>query len=272
MVKNNITPTFLGGVFCFDYIFIVMNLRENIIRVREMMGLITENIDDILDKLNQGEKLSQDEKNKMDSYTKHLQTGGNETNFKYVERNDDFGQSITTSSTPIYKDSDLNDKLKSSVKNEYPKEFLKLVTSDEMEQAFIDAYEEGFAYVRDGWDDNPSGKRNYEWNFNNDEEENDKPKINFTTSYQLNPSQKWSNNFYTHKDLNDIVKWTIFFLMNHKVWGDMMVSYKSNDDMSYVPDDDIPEDLQKDDGWWYVFKMLKQYYKKRIIEMTMKRN
>ena len=62
------------------------------------------------------------------------------------------------------------------------------------------------------------------------------------------------------------------FLMNHKVWGDMMVSYKSNDDMSYVPDDDIPEDLQKDDGWWYVFKMLKQYYKKRVIEMTMKRN
>ena len=249
-----------------------MNLRENIIRVRDIMGLITENIDDILDKLNQGEKLSQNEKNKMDSYTKHLQTGGDVSNFKYDERNDDFGQSITTSSTPIYKDSDLNDKLKSSVKNEYPKEFLKLVTSDEMEQAFIDAYEEGFAFVRDGWDDNPSGKRNYEWNFNNDEEENDKPKINFTTSYQLNPSQKWSNNFYTHKDLNDIVKWTIMFLMNHKVWGDMMVSYKSNDDMSYVPDDDIPEDLQKDDGWWYVFKMLKQYYKKRIIEMTMKRN
>ena len=247
-----------------------MNLRENIIRVREMMGLITENIDDILDKLNQGEKLSQDEKNKMDSYTKHLQTGGNETNFKYVERNDDFGQSITTSSTPIYKDSDLNDKLKSSVKNDYPKEFLKLVTSDEMEQEFIDAYEEAFAFVRDGWDVNK--KNNYEWNFNNDEEENDETKINFTSSYQLNPSQKWSNNFYTHKDLNDIVKWTIIFLMNHKVWGDMMVSYKSNDDMSYVPDDDIPEDLQKDDGWWYVFKMLKQYYKKRVIEMTMKRN
>ena len=42
-----------------------MNLQENIRRIRQMMGLITENIDDILDKMNQGQELSQDEKDRM---------------------------------------------------------------------------------------------------------------------------------------------------------------------------------------------------------------
>ena len=39
-----------------------MNLQENIQRIRQMMGLITENIDDLLDKMSRGEELSKDEK------------------------------------------------------------------------------------------------------------------------------------------------------------------------------------------------------------------
>lgn len=63
-----------------------MNLQENIQRIRQMMGLITENIDDILDKMNQGQELSQDEKDRMDAYSKHLESGGNESNFEYQEK------------------------------------------------------------------------------------------------------------------------------------------------------------------------------------------
>ena len=38
-----------------------MNLQENIQRIRSMMGIITENIDDVLDKMGRGERLSQEE-------------------------------------------------------------------------------------------------------------------------------------------------------------------------------------------------------------------
>jgi hypothetical protein len=60
-----------------------MNLQENIQRIREMMGIVTENIDDVLDKINAGERLSQEDRDKMSSYTKHLSSGGNENDFKY---------------------------------------------------------------------------------------------------------------------------------------------------------------------------------------------
>ena len=59
-----------------------MNLQENIQRIKSMMGLVTENIDDLLDKLNRGEELSQDDKNRMDVYSGHLQSGGTESNYE----------------------------------------------------------------------------------------------------------------------------------------------------------------------------------------------
>ena len=60
-----------------------MNLQENIQRIKSMMGLLTENIDDVLDKMGRGERLSQEDKNKMSSYNKHLSSGGDENDFKY---------------------------------------------------------------------------------------------------------------------------------------------------------------------------------------------
>ena len=63
-----------------------MNLQENIQRIRQMMGLINENIDDLLDKMNQKQELSQEEKDKMNAYSQHLQAGGNEFNFEYTEK------------------------------------------------------------------------------------------------------------------------------------------------------------------------------------------
>ena len=63
-----------------------MNLQENILRIKQMMGLITENIDDILDKMNQGQELSQDERDRMNDYSQHLQSGGKESNFEYQEK------------------------------------------------------------------------------------------------------------------------------------------------------------------------------------------
>lgn len=60
-----------------------MNLQENILRIRQMMGLITENIDDLLDKMSRGEELSKDEKDKMELYSKHIKSGGNDQDFNY---------------------------------------------------------------------------------------------------------------------------------------------------------------------------------------------
>ena len=60
-----------------------MNLKENILRIKQMMGIINENIDDVLDKMSRGEELSQEDKNKMSSFQKHLSSGENENNFKY---------------------------------------------------------------------------------------------------------------------------------------------------------------------------------------------
>ena len=60
-----------------------MNLQENIQRIRQMMGLITENIDDLLDKMSRGEELSKDEKDKMELYSKHIKSGGNDQDFNY---------------------------------------------------------------------------------------------------------------------------------------------------------------------------------------------
>ena len=60
-----------------------MNLNENIHRIREMMGLLTENIDDLLDKMSRGEELSKDEKDKMELYSKHIKSGGDDQDFNY---------------------------------------------------------------------------------------------------------------------------------------------------------------------------------------------
>jgi hypothetical protein len=60
-----------------------MNLQEEINRIKSIMGLVTENIDDVLDKINRGERLSQEDKNKMSAYNKHLSFGGNENDFNY---------------------------------------------------------------------------------------------------------------------------------------------------------------------------------------------
>jgi hypothetical protein len=60
-----------------------MNLQENIQRIKQMMGIINENIDDVLDKMSRGEELSQEDKNKMSLFQKHLSSGKNENDFKY---------------------------------------------------------------------------------------------------------------------------------------------------------------------------------------------
>lgn len=60
-----------------------MNLQENIHRIKEMMGLVTENIDDILDKMGRGEQLSKEDKDKMDAFKNHLNSGGKEEDFNY---------------------------------------------------------------------------------------------------------------------------------------------------------------------------------------------
>lgn len=60
-----------------------MKLQENIQRIKEVMGLITENIDDILDKMNRGEELSYEDRKKMGEYTKHIQSGGEDSSFQF---------------------------------------------------------------------------------------------------------------------------------------------------------------------------------------------
>jgi hypothetical protein len=60
-----------------------MKLQEQILRIQSMMGLVTENIDDILDKINRGEQLSKEDKDKMDAYKNHLNSGGGENDFNY---------------------------------------------------------------------------------------------------------------------------------------------------------------------------------------------
>jgi len=60
-----------------------MNLQEQISRIQSMMGLVNENIDDILDKIGRGEELSKEDKDKMDAYNTHLNSGGNEQDFNY---------------------------------------------------------------------------------------------------------------------------------------------------------------------------------------------
>lgn len=60
-----------------------MKLQENIHRIKQMMGIINENIDDVLDKMSRGEELSQEDKNKISSFQKHLSSGKNENEFEY---------------------------------------------------------------------------------------------------------------------------------------------------------------------------------------------
>ena len=64
-------------------IYIIMKLQENIRRIKQMMGIINENIDDVLDKMSRGEELSQEDKHKMSSFQKHLFSGKKENDFEY---------------------------------------------------------------------------------------------------------------------------------------------------------------------------------------------
>ena len=59
-------------------IYNIMKLQENIRRIKQMMGIINENIDDVLDKMSRGEELSQEDKHKMSSFQKHLFSGKKE--------------------------------------------------------------------------------------------------------------------------------------------------------------------------------------------------
>lgn len=47
---------------------------------------IVENVDDILDKISSGKKLSLSDKRKLDFFQKHLNNGGNENDFEYSEQ------------------------------------------------------------------------------------------------------------------------------------------------------------------------------------------
>lgn len=60
-----------------------MKLQENIQRIKEVMGLITENIDDVLDKMNRGEELTHEDRKKMELYTKHVKSGGEDSSFQF---------------------------------------------------------------------------------------------------------------------------------------------------------------------------------------------
>lgn len=60
----------------------VIKINESDIN-RIIKRIINENIDDVLDKMNRGEKLSYEDKRKMSDYAKHLSSGGNENDFKY---------------------------------------------------------------------------------------------------------------------------------------------------------------------------------------------
>lgn len=47
--------------------------------------LIKENVDDILDRISAGENLRPSDKRKLNAYSKHLDTGGRESNFEYSD-------------------------------------------------------------------------------------------------------------------------------------------------------------------------------------------
>jgi hypothetical protein len=51
---------------------------------------IVENVDDILDKISNGEKLNLSDKRKLNFFQKHLSQGGNENNFEYSDQ-DNYG-------------------------------------------------------------------------------------------------------------------------------------------------------------------------------------
>jgi hypothetical protein len=51
---------------------------------------IVENVDDILDKISNGEKLNLSDKRKLNFFQKHLNQGGNENNFEYSDQ-DNYG-------------------------------------------------------------------------------------------------------------------------------------------------------------------------------------
>ncbi len=47
--------------------------------------LIKENVDDILDRISAGENLRPSDKRKLDAFSKHLHSGGRESNFEYSD-------------------------------------------------------------------------------------------------------------------------------------------------------------------------------------------
>lgn len=66
-----------------------------------MMGIIKENIDDLLDKMNRGEELTSDEKNKMQEYSEHIKNGGTDDNFNYQGTTQDDNNEMETTDNEV---------------------------------------------------------------------------------------------------------------------------------------------------------------------------
>jgi len=88
-----------------------MNLQEQILRMKSMMGIIKENIDDLLDKMNRGEELTSDEKNKMQEYSEHIKNGGTDDNFNYQGKTQDDNNEMETTDNEVDVNSLLEQKI-----------------------------------------------------------------------------------------------------------------------------------------------------------------
>lgn len=88
-----------------------MNLQEQILRMKSMMGIIKENIDDLLDKMNRGEELTPDEKNKMQEYSEHIKNGGTDNNFNYQGTTQNGNNEVETTDNEVDVNSLLEQKI-----------------------------------------------------------------------------------------------------------------------------------------------------------------
>ena len=92
-----------------------MNLQEQILRMKSMMGIIKENIDDLLDKMNRGEELTSDEKNKMQEYSEHIKNGGTDDNFNYKGTTQNGNNKVETTDNEV----DVNSLLEQNIYKYY---------------------------------------------------------------------------------------------------------------------------------------------------------
>jgi len=96
-----------------------MNLQEQILRMKSMMGIIKENIDDLLDKMNRGEELTSDEKNKMQEYSEHIKNGGTDDNFNYQGTTQNGNNEVETTDNEVDVNSLLEQKIYKYYENRY---------------------------------------------------------------------------------------------------------------------------------------------------------